>query len=228
MNGAIVVEPKLPEAQALRSWWESGGGNTTRSLSLAGTGGAGKIESLPDRLQIKHIKDRHLGTNEKPDWISFRGTFSFLKKDKEGGAWYPACANAGEPCKNRFKVNQQTDGSWFCDKCQSTYPKPVHRWIFSGTVEDDTSTTWVSVFNEQAETLFGGVTADQAYEDVNEDQDKYDSLFARAMSTEWIFKCRVKQEIVGDETRVKTNVYRMQPIDYAKESKDLLDAISKF
>jgi replication factor A1 len=103
--------------------------------------------------------------------------------------------------------------------------------FFSATVCDDTSTTWVSLFNEQAETLFGGVTADEVYNttmgDVM-DQDAYDSYFAKANHTEWIFKCKVKQEMVNDESRVKTSVVAMHPVDYVKESQDLLAAIEQF
>jgi replication factor A1 len=233
-GGAAVVNPNVPEARALHTWWSQGGGNATRSLSSSG-GSGGKVDSLEERKNIKAIKLEHLGMGgtDKADWISFKGTITFLKKDKEGGAWYTACARSEEPCKNRFKVTQTTDGNWFCDKCQGTFPNCVRRFIFSGTVADDTSTTWVSFFNEQAETLLGGVTADQVYKEsfdaeAGGSQDKYDSYFARANHTEWIFKCRVKQEMVGEENRVKTTVHSMHPINYAKESRDLLAAISKF
>jgi replication factor A1 len=123
--------------------------------------------------------------------------------------------------------------NWFCDKCQGTYPNCVRRWIFSGTVADDTSTTWVSFFNEQAETLLGAVTADQVYSeafdnDTGGNQDLYDSYFAKANYTDWIFKCKVKREMMGDEARDKTSVYSLHPVNYAKESRDLLDAIAKF
>ena len=195
-------------------------------------GMSGKVDSLTERKHIVNIKQDSMGYNpDQPDWLSFKGTLSFIKKDKEGGAWYTACANSGEPCKNRFKVTQTTDGNWYCDKCQGTFPNCVRRWIFSGTISDDTSTTWVSLFNEQAETLFSGLTADDVYSrtmENNTDQDAYDSIFARANYTEWIFKCKVKQEMVNEESRVKTSVVSMSPIDYAKESRDLLDAIAKF
>ena len=231
-GGAAIVEPQVPETAQLKSWWQQGGATATRSLS-SGTGGAGKMDSLVDRKNVKAIKEDHMGMGEKPDWLSFKGTLTFLKKDKEGGAWYTACANTEEPCKNRFKVTQTTDMNWFCDKCQGTYPNCVRRWIFSGTVADDTSTTWVSFFNEQAETLFGGVTADTVFSeafdgDTGGNQDKYDSYFTKANHTDWIFKCKVKQEMMGDEARVKTSVYSMHPVNYAKESRDLLDAIAKF
>ena len=58
--------------------------------------------------------------------------------------------------------------------------------------------------------------------------DSYDSVFARVMYSEWIFKCKVKNEIHNDESRVKTSVYSLHPVDYLKESQDLLAAIEKF
>jgi replication factor A1 len=247
-NGAAtrISSPlSLPEANALQQWWQQqqrNGAATIRSLSTnsAAGGNAAANISLLDRKDIRAIQMEQLGLDpEKADWISLAGTVTFLKKDKEGGAWYPACANAGEPCKNRFKATQTTDNNWFCDKCQGTYPNCVRRWIFSATISDDTSTTWVSFFNEQAEILLGGVTADQVYSQVFMDpsfggggsiqqQDVYDSYFAKVMNTDWIFKCKVKQEMMGDEARVKTSVHSLHPIHYAKECMDLLDAIAKF
>jgi replication factor A1 len=233
-GGSIEVRPDLPEAQQLQQWWTASGSTATgRSLSSS-MGGAGKIESLQDRKEISAIKDENMGQvhAEKPDWLSFKATIAFLKKDKEGGAWYPACANAGEPCKNRFKVTQTTDGRWYCDKCQGTYPNPVRRWIFSGVVEDATSSTWVSFFNEQAEALFDGMTADECYNktymDGGWDQDGYDSVFSKAQWTEWVMKCKVKSEMVNDEPRVKTSVVSLKSVDYVQESKDMLAAIQQF
>lgn len=231
-GGVSLVNPNIPEAASLKTWWIHGGETAaSRSLSTA-TGGAGKMATFGERKNIKAIKAESMGYNDSPDWIAFKGTLTFIKKDKEGGAWYTACANTGEPCKNRFKVTQTTDNNWYCDKCQGTFQNCVRRWIFSGTVTDDTSTTWVSFFNEQAETLFGGVTADEVFEKTmasgETDQDAYDSYFAKASHTDWIFKCKVKQEMVGDESRVKTSVYTLHAVDYAKESLDLLEALKVF
>jgi replication factor A1 len=232
-SGAVVVDPSIPEAHAMKAWWATGGA-ASRSLSST-TGGAGKIAAFGERKNIKAIKAESMGYNDtggKPEWLAFKGTVTFIKKDKEGGAWYTACPNAGEPCKNRFKVTQTTDNRWYCDKCQGTFDTCVRRWIFSATVADDTSTTWVSFFNEQAETLFEGTTADSVFENTMQDgdtnQDAYDSYFLAASHTDWIFKCKVMQEMVGDESRVKTSVYTMHPVDYAKESRDLLEALKVF
>jgi replication factor A1 len=240
-DGIDVNPPGLPEAAALQAWFQTFGSSAaTRSLSTTGSGG-GKMDSLAERKTVGSIKEEGLGqggggmmgvggADQKPDWLTFKATIMFIKKDREGGSWYTACPNAGEPCKNRFKVTQTTGLQYYCEKCQQTYDNCTRRWIFTASVEDDTAATWVNIFNDQAEQLLGA-TADQVYSQTYEggqDQDAYDSYFARANFSEWVFKCRVNSEMVNDEMRVKTTVYAMVPVDYVKESRDLLAEIAKF
>lgn len=225
----VFVEPKITETAALQQWWETQGSHGGAIKSLSSTGGSGgKMDSFGDRKTIGAIKNENMGyNNEKGDYLCFKAHFSFLKKDKEGGAWYPACPNKEEPCRQRCKVTQTTDGNWQCDRCHGNFQECTRRWIFSGTVSDDTGSTWVSVFDEQAVTLFGGATADEVHAQYD-NQDLYDGYFAKATHTEWIFKCKVKQETVNDETRIKTQIVRMDPVDYAAECRDMLSAIEKF
>jgi replication factor A1 len=102
--------------------------------------------------------------------------------------------------------------------------------VFSGVIEDDSSSIWVSFFNKQAEILLGA-TADEAYTNTYQDgfhQDVYDSYFAKATFTEWIFKCKVKNEIVNNEPRMKVSVVTLHPVDYIKESLDMLTDLNSF
>jgi replication factor A1 len=224
----VFVEPEIPETEALQQWWESQGSRSRAVKSLSTSGGAGgKMDAFADRKSIADIKNQNLGyNNEKGDFISFKAQFSFLKKDKEGGAWYTACPNKDEPCRNRCKVTQTTDGNWQCDRCHGTYPTCTRKWIFSATVADDTSTTWVSIFDDQAMPLFGGATADDVFAQY-ENQDLYDGYFAKAAHTEWVIKCRVRNEIVNDEPRLKAQIVRLDPVDYAAECQELLGALEK-
>jgi replication factor A1 len=227
-NG-VFVEPEIPETESLKQWWETQGSKGVAVKSLSSTSfGGGKMASFGERKSIADIKNQNLGyNNDKGDYLSFKAHFSFIKKDKEGGAWYTACMNKEEPCRNRCKVTQTTDGNWQCDRCQGTYPECTRKWIFSATVADDTASTWVSIFDDQAMNLFGGATADEVHAQYD-NQDIYDSYFAKAMHTEWILKCKVKNEIVNDEPRLKTQVVRMDPVDYAAECRDMLIEIQKF
>lgn len=236
LSGAgFVVNPTIPQANALSQWWTANGGKTqSRSLSSAGGGNRGPVP-FDQRKNVSSIKSEQLGYNDKPDYLSFKATITFLKKEKTGdeGAWYTACANAGDPCKNMFKATQTSDGNWHCDKCQQTNDHCVRRFIFSGTIADDTCTSWASVFNEQAEVMFGSENepglADRLYQQLTEEQtgkDLYDSTFAKATYTDWILKCKVKQEMVGDEQRVKTSIIGLSPVDYVQESRNLLQALA--
>jgi replication factor A1 len=77
-----------------------------------------------------------------------------------------------------------------------------------------------------------GCTADECYRasfnNGGLDADTYDSVFAKVLFKEFIFKCKVKNEFHNDENRTKTSVFSIAPVDYAKESNDLLEAIAKF
>ena len=230
-GSGFEVNPSIPQANSLKQWWSMNGNNgisTTRSLSTTMGGNRGP-DPFEQRKFISAIKSEKMGYNDNPDWLSFKATITFLKKEKLGdeGAWYTACANADDPCKNMYKATQISDGNWHCDKCMKTYDNCVRRFIFSGTVADDTCTSWVSVFNEQAEIILNGATANDLYAQVmnGDGKDLYDSTFMKSTYTEWIFKCKVKQELVGDEQRVKTSLVALSPVDYVVESRNLLKAL---
>ena len=96
-------------------------------------------------------------------------------------------------------------------------------------MEDESSSTWVSFFNEQAEALLDEAKADDVYLAANNMDgsatDAYDGFFSKALHSEWVFKCKVKQEMVNDEARTKTSVYGLYPVDYLQDAKDMLAAI---
>ena len=227
-GGDVFVEPDVPETEDIRRWWKSQGSRSAPVKSLSSSGGAGgKMDSFNDRKTIADIKNQHLGqNNEKGDYLTFKAHFTFLKKDKEGGAWYTACPNKEDPCRNRCKINQSTDGSYACDRCHGNFPTCDRKWIFSGTVADGMASTWVSVFDEQGQQLLG-TTANAMFEQYESNQDEYDATFARGAFTEWVFKCRVKQEMVNDEPRIKTQVVRMEPVNYVTECRDMIAALER-
>lgn len=223
----MIINPKIPEADEIHAWWESTGktGGEVKSLSMRG-GGSKRFPEFDDRKTIAAIRGERMGLTEKGDFISFKATFSFIKSDKEGGAWYTACPMEDEPCRKRVKVTQNADGMYHCDRCDRDVAEPFRRFIFSALVSDDTSKTWVNIFDDQAKDLFGGVTADDLYNTMkNGDQEEYDACFARASQTEWIMTCRVKEEEYEGEKKLKTILQSLHPVDYAKEGRNLLNEI---
>ena len=181
------------------------------------------------RSTVSSIKSDQLGYNEKADWINFKGAVSFIKTDKEGGPWYTACINANEPCKQRVKVSQMSDGTWQCDRCGQQSTECIRRYILSMTVMDTTSTQWFSMFDECANQLLGeGKSANELYKMVEQgDLEEFEAIFDAVNFTEWIFTSSVKNEQVNDEPRLKCTINRMKKVDYSEEAKHMLEAIQK-
>lgn len=227
-GGDIFVEPDVPETEDVRRWWKSQGSRSAPLKSLSSSGGGGRMDGFNDRKTIADIKNQHMGrNNEKGDYLTFKGHFTFLKKDKEGGAWYTACPNKDEPCRNRCKINQGTDGNYHCDRCNGTFPNCNHKWIFSATVADGMASSWVNIFDEQAQQLLGTSADDVFVQTEQGHNEHYDAVFAKAAFSEWIFKCRVKEEDVNGEMRLKTQVVRMEPVNYVTECRDMIAALER-
>lgn len=228
-NG-IIVDPKIPDVERIKRWWYSGGSQVAAVKKLTvsgGSGGAGRFPEFKDRETISAIKSKQMGYNneKKPEWVSFKATINFIKNDRDGGAWYPACSNPNDPCKNRCKVTQGTEGNWHCERCLNSYPDCYYRYIFSATISDGSGTSWVSFFDDQAEVLLGISANDLQKIYANDGEETYQARFAKAQFTDWVFTCKVKLEEHQGEERIKTSVQSIHPMDYAKEGRSLLNAI---
>lgn len=234
MSGGIDINTIfIQEATNLLCWWmlhkKDKNTSPSRTLSMNNSKMDNHFEVLYDRSDIFAIKENNIGNmnNGAGDFLTFKGYCISIKNSKETGDWYEACPNEKE-CYNA-KVLLTTDGTWECPKCFQRYPKPVLRWIFTALLKDSTSETWVTFFNEAAELLLEGTTADAANilacaNDNNFDVEIYKSIFLKGLYREFYFKCKVKSEINPhtNEARIKTTVVSIGKIDYQKESLQLL------
>eukprot|EP00250_Pteridium_aquilinum_P015339 c22528_g1_i1 orf=2-1555(-) len=82
----LLVDPDLPEAQQLRTWFESEG-KASAFQPISHEGGAAGVH-VEVRKTVAQIKEEGLGRSGKPDWIAVKGTISFVKTDK---FCYTAC-----------------------------------------------------------------------------------------------------------------------------------------
>ena len=92
---------------------------------------------------------------------------------------------------------------------------------------DSSGSSWFSFFNETAEKLLGA-TADSLYEHKLSGDGEYERVFNNALFKTVVAKCRVKQEMVNDEPRVKSSVIKVDDVDYVSECKHMLEAIAKY
>ena len=134
-NSSLVINPQLPEAEAMYHQCAAAkqAGAPMRSLTTAG--GERGMEPLAGRHTLSLIRgeDSALGRSDKADFITVKATMSFIKNDDPARLWYTACPT---PQCNK-KVTESGLG-WNCEKCRVQHANCTRRYIMSATMMDHT------------------------------------------------------------------------------------------
>ncbi|KAI9048739.1 hypothetical protein LZ554_007570 [Drepanopeziza brunnea f. sp. 'monogermtubi'] len=219
-SGTMAINPDISEAHKLRGWYDSQGRmNTFQShQNMSGAGAAG---GRSDPLKtIAQVREENLGMSEQPDYFSVKATIVYIKQDNFA---YPACLNDG--CNK--KVIDMGDGSWQCEKCNVSHPKPEYRYIMSLNVNDYTGQLWLNCFDDVGR-LVMGQSGDQLMELRENDTAAMEKAFETSNCTTYIFKCRAKMDNFQDQTRVRYQVMNASPVNFVQEAKKLADLIKLY
>lgn len=219
----LFIEPDFPEAQNLREWFNKEGKNTPAvSLSREASSVMGRTDN---RKTISQIKDERLGTSEKPDWITVSATVSFIKVDN---FCYTACPIMIGDRQCSKKVTNNGDGKWRCDRCDKSVDECDYRYILQFQLQDHTGITWVTTFQECGEEIMGISAKDLYYLKYEEqDDEKFADIIHKVLFHKYLFKLKVKEETFSDEQRVKSTVIKAEKLNFAAESRFLLDFMDK-
>ncbi|KAL0589332.1 hypothetical protein ABG067_002551 [Albugo candida] len=174
--------------------------------------------------RISEYNGRSIGTlsssHFSPDYITVKGTVNYIKHDS--GLYYQACTKCNK------KVIADVAQNYSCEKCQTVYKTCENRYIMSLVIVDHTGSSWVTCFNDQGRVILNKRTADEIAEIKDTNTALFETIFKEALFKSYVLRLRIKAENVQGESRVKVNVVNLEPIDYMKESKDLLHAIRKY
>lgn len=118
----MTINPDITEAHGLRGWYDSVGREQTFQMysGLGGGAGGGQAFNRAEMRTLNDVKEAELGTSDRQDFFSCRGTILHIKGDNLA---YPACQT---PQCNK-KVVQDADG-WRCEKCDRTFAAPEYRY----------------------------------------------------------------------------------------------------
>ncbi|KZL72171.1 replication factor-a protein 1 [Colletotrichum incanum] len=218
-SGTMSIDPDIPDAHRLKGWYDSSGRNDTFSShnNMASMGNAtGRKDQDKSILQVK---EENLGM-EQQDYFNLKATIVYIKQDNFA---YPACMNEG--CNK--KVTDMGDGTWRCEKCDVSHPKPEYRYIMSVNVCDHTNQLWLSCFDDVGRVIMG-MTADQLMALREEDDTKMAQAFEEANCRKLNFRCRAKMDTFGESQRVRYQVMSASQIDYKAEGAKLAELIKQF
>lgn len=200
----LRLNPDVPEAHKLRGWYDNGGADADivniSAKSGNFTGGSNEW------ISFSEAESRQLGTGEKGDYYSLLGVLTFTFSEN---AVYKACPQ--EQCNK--KLVDQENGLFRCEKCNREYPNYKHRILLAANVSDPTGDQRVTLFNEAAETMLGK-SAEEIARLSEYDKNEYNKIFDEVKFKTFVFKFRTKMENFNDESRLKTTVVNVQPVDY--------------
>ncbi|KAH9322348.1 hypothetical protein KI387_016987, partial [Taxus chinensis] len=206
-KSTIMMNPDLPEAQKLRSWYDMDGrGTSMPSIGSTLSGGTpirGSRSIYSDRAFISQITDPSVGEG-KPAYFNLRVYISFIKPDQ--AMWYRACKTC-----NR-KVTEEIGSGYWCEGCQKHEDESSLRYILVVKASDSSGEAWLSVFSEQAEQILGH-TADElaAIKSEEADEKAFQMELKKAMWVPHVFRVSVAKTEYMNETRQRITVRSHSP-----------------
>ncbi|KAL8464151.1 hypothetical protein ACS0TY_033898 [Phlomoides rotata] len=220
----LFINPDSPEAHTLRNWFDHGGKESaSHSISREFIPGGTKNDM---RINLEQIKEEGLGRSDKPDWVTVKSTLSFIKTDT---FCYTACPLMIGDRQCNKKVTKSGNSRWLCDRCNQEFDDCDYRYLLQAQIQDHTAVTWVTAFQEAGEEILG-CSAKELYMLKYEGQDDLGFLevIKNCLFTEFLFKLKIKEEIYGDEQKLKVTVVKAEKLNYPEESRFLFDQISRF
>ncbi|GAB4813811.1 hypothetical protein N2152v2_000857 [Parachlorella kessleri] len=218
-RSAVLLNPELPEAAALRSWYESSGrGQATQHVGegLESAIKRGAPSSQQQRSTLQSVRDAApASADDKPSYSTV--TAAFVQIDTKQ-LYYMAC-----PENNRKVV--EADGGYLCEYDGKVYPTMTRRYILGAKLADESGELYVQVFNDQAEVLLGSKADDLAQVREHEST-RFAAVMRERVWQEYVLRVKAQAQEYNGETRVRYAVADIKPVNYAQESRRLLDLIS--
>ncbi|KAJ4713205.1 Replication protein A subunit [Melia azedarach] len=222
-RSTVLVNPDIPESKKLRSWYESEGkGASMASIGsgLSPSAKTGARSMYSDRVSLSYITSNPDLGDDKPVYFSIRAFIGLIKPDQT--MWYRACKTCNK------KVTDAVGSGYWCEGCQKNDEECSLRYIMIAKVSDGSGEAWISVFNEEAETIIG-CSADELDRLKSQmgEENSYQMKLKEATWVPHLFRVSVAQHEYNNEKRQRITLRGVAPVDFAAESKLLLEEISK-
>ncbi|KAL7161211.1 hypothetical protein ACSBR2_041795 [Camellia fascicularis] len=219
----VVVNPDTPESKKLRSWYDSEGKEVSMASigsGMSSTTNTGTRSMYIDRVTLSYITQNQSLGEDKPVFFSMRAYISFIKPDQT--MWYRACKTCNK------KVTEAIGSGYWCEGCQRNDEECSLRYIMVVKVSDASGEAWLSVFNEQAEKIIG-CSADEL-DKLKSQEGEGNPFQLKLKSATWVphlFRVSVTPHEYMNEKRQRITARAVAPVDFAAESRFLLEEISK-
>eukprot|EP00413_Alexandrium_margalefii_P017063 CAMPEP_0204531998 /NCGR_PEP_ID=MMETSP0661-20131031/11482_1 /ASSEMBLY_ACC=CAM_ASM_000606 /TAXON_ID=109239 /ORGANISM="Alexandrium margalefi, Strain AMGDE01CS-322" /LENGTH=461 /DNA_ID=CAMNT_0051538197 /DNA_START=54 /DNA_END=1439 /DNA_ORIENTATION=+ len=223
-GGALVFEPKIPEADRVRQWWSQGG--STQSLtSLTVEGGAGgarrAVAKTSDLAGLRQLSEQVV---DQPELCSVVCRLALVQLQKKGEV-QPLCYTACQELKEgrSLPCNRRVDSSGFCASCNRA-GKATPRFNLRCRFADFGDNAWLTTFHEAAEQVVG-MTAQQA-QSIEQGEGGREALDAAIAGTYFSrplqLTVRAKLDTYNGEARTNVTCIDARPVPRGEHGRAML------
>lgn len=219
----------MPEANKLRSWFDSGGFNESAVQSLTGGSGGSGGKITGPRKSLLQAKEEDVDPVFSGSGGASGSTATFVTRayvgfvNTKNDLYYP-----GDP-ETKKKLTPNGPGMWSSESTgrQYTDEEVVWRYIMSMKVMDHSSSNWISGFDEVGQVLFGRSALE--FRALKErDPAMAEHIIEDATFRPMLLKVTVKERTWRDEQQIRYTAARAEPIDFCSESRLLLNEINSY
>ncbi|CAO3579251.1 unnamed protein product [Absidia cylindrospora] len=218
-SGTIKINPDIPEARSLRSWYQGQGQNATYS-GFTNTMSSSGTSYLPAGIPKMTIGDAKYKCNmgETIEFFAVRGTIIFIKNDLY---CYPACPE----CRKKLVLEGDV---WHCEKCAMVHSAPDYKYVLTFTIEDATAQLYVTAFDEVATQLL-----QRSANEMTQLKETYGfehvhmGTFDIPKFKIYNFKIKAQQRVYNDIPSMQYVVLEVANVDFVKDGQELVAAIDQ-
>lgn len=217
----LALEPDLPEAQELRTWWDQGAKNLTNFQRLSGSSGTGSVTPGGNNgnTYISQLNSIKLEAGDKAR-VYYNLMAMIIATNSTSRHIYKACKR----CRKKLQVDND-GGILHCSKCHTTTTEYTPGLLLALNVTDSTGQLWVTLFQEGAEKLLGKSTEELA-QIYDTGEEHYSALLDQIRFKTYQFRISAGLSEYHSEARIRCMAYTALSLKPAEEHSKLVYSIN--
>lgn len=218
----LFINPDIPETRKIKNWYNNLVDTNFTSLTTAQDGPSGDSWKCLEQVTNLDTTRQAVASGQMSNCYG-KCKVTLLSVGKN--PVYKCCPT--DNCGKKLVDTQ--NGELKCDKCQQTYSNYKYRYMTSVELADYSSSCWVTLWDEKAETILGMGPDDLERYMRLENKDTYERIIARPNFNAFVTTLRSKIDTYGGEDRVKPQVINISPLsDVVTYGKQLISQIKSF
>lgn len=215
----FFINPDIPEVRKIKNWYSNllDQNFTCLTNSQDIQGSSDQWKNLAQMLDLEQARIIMSSGQQSALYGKCKAMLMAVGKNPV----YKCCPTEG--CGKKLTDTQ--NGELKCEKCQQTYTTFKYRYMTGIEIEDYTSSTWVTLWDEKAENLFQMKPDELERYMKMESKEQYEKIITKPNFQTFLFTLRTRIDTFNNEERVKLQVMSLMPLDPVTYTKRIIEEI---